>query len=252
MKNPRNILITGASSGIGEALAILYAKKGVSLHLSGRNEERLNAVAKTCREKGALVDAQLISVVDWEAMARWISDAARERPLDLVVANAGVGISSSKGKGIADIADKTFAVNVHGVFHTVHPALDVMKPQKRGQIAIISSLSAFVGMPGAPAYAASKAAALSYAEALRGVYRRDGIEVNAVCPGFITTRMTANNRFPMPFLIDSDKAASIIAKGLASNKGRIAFPFPMLAAIRILQFLPAAFTGFLLRLGPRK
>jgi len=128
--------------------------------------------------------------------------------------------------------------NLIGVLNTVHPILDAMTSRKRGQIAILSSLAAFRGFPGAPAYCASKAAVRIYGEALRSDLAAHGVEVNVVCPGFIATPMTAVNPFRMPFLMSADRAAQLIKKGLERNMARIAFPLPMYFGIRFLASLP--------------
>jgi len=252
MKNPKRILITGANSGIGEALALEYAKDGVFLAISGRNEERLNAVSKQLQAKGATVDAKVINVADEAAMSVWIKSLAENAPLDLVIANAGIGIGADKNNSLHEVAKKTFEVNVNGVFNTVHPAIDVMKQQGYGQIVIVSSIAGFLGLPGNPAYSASKNAVRAYAESLRGTYAHRNIKVNAVCPGYVVSRMTAPNKHPMPFLMTSEKAARIIIKGLAKNKARIAFPFPTFAFIRTLQALPYFIADRLLRTMPKK
>ena len=252
MKNPKRILITGANSGIGEALALEYAAEGVFLAISGRNEERLQAVTKELQAKGATVDARVINVTDEAAMAVWIKSLAEEGPLDLVVANAGVGFGAGTKMSLHERAIKTFEVNVTGVFNTVHPAIDVMKQQGFGQIAIVSSIAGFLGMPGNPAYSASKNTVRAYGESLRGAYANRNIEVNVICPGYVISRMTAQNNHKMPFLMTSEKASKIIRKGLAKNKARIAFPFPMFALIRSLQALPYFIADKLLRAAPKK
>jgi short-subunit dehydrogenase len=230
MKNPKNILITGGSSGIGEALAYHYASKGVFLALSGQNSERLTDVAETCRQKGAEVETALVDVCDEKAMSSWIMQTSEEYPLDLVIANAGISGGTggrSQGEPIAE-ARRIFDVNVSGVFNTLEPALKVMNAyDKKSQIAIISSLAGFRGWPGAPAYSASKGAVRFYGEALRGALRNSNIQVNVVCPGFVTSRMTDVNDYKMPLKMSAKKAAEIIAIGLSKNKGRICFPLPV-------------------------
>lgn len=226
MKNPKSILITGASSGIGKAMALNYANEGITLFIAGQNEKRLKETLTECQLKKATVYSKVISVEDQKSMAEWIKESDHIMPLDLVIANAGIGLGFKPDEqDIADHTAQVFAVNVQGVFNTVHPAIDVMKPRGGGQIAMVSSLAGYHGMPSAPAYSTSKATVKSYGEALRGLYARYGLEVNVICPGFVRSRITDKNDFPMPFFMEAEKAAKIIEKGLAKNKGRIAFPW---------------------------
>ena len=244
-----HILITGASSGIGEALAFVYAAPGVTFSLSGRDALRLATVAEACRARGAEVNAVTVDVTDRGAMAAWIAERDRVKPLDLIIANAG--ISAGLGEGPAT-TQRIFAVNLDGVVNTVMPALEVMRPRRRGHIALVSSLASFRGIGGAPAYGASKAAVRVWGEGLRGALAAEHIGVSVVCPGFVTSRMTDVNKFPMPFLMSAEKAADIICRGIAANRGRIAFPWPMLFAVWLLAALPDAWAGRLTRALPAK
>lgn len=252
MKDPKNILITGASSGIGEALAKHYANSGTALYLSGRNAERLQEVGDACRTKGAKVETALVDVSDKEAMAEWIHGI---EDLDLVIANAGISGGTGgrlDGEPIS-AARRIFDVNVIGVFNTVEPALGLMQRQgKAGQIAIVSSLAGFRGWPSAPAYSASKGAVRFYGEALRGALRHINIQVNVICPGFVTSRITDKNDFPMPFKMSAERAAKIIAKGLVKNKGRICFPWPMHLITWFIGILPDCVAQKLLARAPSK
>lgn len=249
---PQSILITGASSGIGAALALHYAAAGVTLFLGGRDKTRLDAVADACIEKGARTVCALIDVTDAGAVADWIAASDADTMLDLVIANAG--ISGGTGGGGEDAAQvrKIFAINIDGVINTVAAIQDRMIARKRGQIAIMSSLASFCGWPGAPAYSASKAAVRVYGEALHGALRRYGVAVSVICPGFIATPMTAVNDYRMPFMMDAPQAARIIANGLASGRVRIAFPLRTYAFAGFFGLLPPAWCGALLRLFPAK
>ena len=252
MSELKSILITGASSGIGEALALYYAAPGVHLFLTGRDQARTDAVAAACAERGAVAEGTVISVTDRDAMDAYVKACDAKAPLDLVIANAGVGTGPTRGGPLADTTDYIFAANVHGVFHTVHPAIELMKARKSGQIAINASVAGFIGLPSSTPYAASKAAARSYGEGLRGAYARQGIRVSVICPGFVVSRMTDVNNFKMPFLMTAERAAKIIARGLRRNKGRIAFPWPTFWAIRLLQILPYPLVDRLTRKAPIK
>lgn len=249
---PKTVAITGASSGIGLALALAYAGPGVTLSLTGRDRSRLDKAVQACRAKGADAHGAVIDVVDRAAMAAWVAARDAARPLDLVIANAG--ISAGSGGGGEDEAQTRdiLAVNLAGVVNTVWPAIDAMRPRKRGSIALVSSIAGFRGLPGAPAYSASKAAVLAWGDALRGWLRDDGITVSVVCPGFVHTRMTASNRFRMPLVMDADRAAAIVARGIARKKPRIVFPWPMHMAARLFAALPVRITDPLLALLPKK
>ncbi|MBT3765067.1 MAG: SDR family NAD(P)-dependent oxidoreductase [Rhodospirillaceae bacterium] len=249
-KHPTSILITGASSGIGAALALVYAGPNVDLFLSGRDQNRLIKIAQACREKGAKVFEQTISVTDQSAMATWILDADSQAPLDLVVANAGIsGGSDSQNE---ELSRQIFATNVDGVLNTVLPIIPRMISRKRGQLALMSSLAGFRGLPSAPAYSASKAAVRSYGEALRGSLSNDGIKVSVICPGFVESRITEKNKFYMPLLMTAPKAANIIKMGLANNKPRIAFPFLMYAVVWLMSALPTMLMDPIVNRLPKK
>ena len=249
---PRSILITGASSGLGAALARLYAGPGVALALGGRDVRRLEAVAAQCRDLGAEVATRHLDVLHRVAMADWIAKVDALTPLDLVIANAGLGGGTGGGGERAQQTHQIMSVNVTGTVNTVLPAVQAMRPRGRGQIAIVSSLAAFRGFPGAPAYCASKAAVRVWGESLRGHLGRDGLCVSVVCPGYVKTRMTADNDFPMPLLMEADRAARRIARGLARDRGRIAFPRRLYALIWLLNLLPTGWTDGLLARLPEK
>ena len=250
MQSPRSILITGASSGIGEALALDYAAPQVFLALTGRDGDRLEAVANACRAKGAQVEARTIDVVDRQAMEAWLLTTDAAQPFDLLVANAGVGLEGDRKLPEEEAMRGTFAVNIDGVLNTVLPLLPRLRQRRRGQIAIMASLASFIGLPQAAAYNGSKAAVRVWGESLRHILRKDGLEVSVICPGFVVSRITARNRFPMPFLMSAEKAAAIIRRGLEANRARIAFPFGTKAGVWLGSTRPARVTDFLLRAGP--
>lgn len=256
MRNPRSILITGASSGIGAALAREYAQPGCTLFLGGRNQARLATIVADCQARGANAEPAAVDVVDGDAVAQWIARADDHTPLDLVIANAGVSAGTGTAGEPLDQARRIMAINVDGVVNTIHPALERFAarpdPGVKGQIAIMSSLASFRGFAGAPAYCASKAAVRNYGEGLRNAYARAGIEVSVICPGFVHSGMTAENDFAMPFVMEGDRAARIIRRGLARNRGRIAFPWQMYGAAWLVQALPPWTTDRIMRGLPAK
>ncbi|HBM90875.1 MAG TPA: short-chain dehydrogenase [Rhodospirillaceae bacterium] len=247
-----HILITGASSGLGEAIALVYAQKSNVLSLAGRHGERLEAVAQKARAKGAEVHVSVVDVTKAWGMEDWIKQVDARQPIDLVIANAGISAGTGLGGESKAQALEIFAVNLTGVLNTFFPALKVMKTRGQGQVALMSSLAGFRGFAGAPAYGASKAAVRVYGEALRSEMEPLGIKINVICPGFVETPMTAVNDFSMPFLMKPEKAAKIIRQGLEKNRPRIAFPWPMAALVWLLAALPIRLTEFLLRRLPRK
>ena len=252
MKTPRSILITGGSSGIGEALARAYAAPGVSLALSGRDAGRLTEVAEACRASGAAVEAETVDVTDADGMDAWIGQCDAQAPVDLVIANAGISAGAGSFGEQADQARHIFDVNLMGVVNTVQPAIRAMRERGAGQIALISSCVSFRGIPGVPAYSASKAAVRVYGEALRGGLHRYGIGVSVVCPGFVVSRMTDGNKFAMPLIMEADRAAGIIVRGLAANRSRIAFPWRIYALSWLIGALPPGLMDPLMRKIPVK
>ena len=252
VRHPRHVLITGASSGIGAALAEAYASPDVRLTLGGRNRERLDAVAERCRERGAEVETGVIDVDAHEAMQAWVEAADRARPLGLVIANAGISAGTGSGAESDAQARDIFATNLAGALNTLQPAAAAMQARGRGQLAVMSSLAAFRGFPGAPAYCGSKAAVRVWAEAMRPHLASQGVGISVICPGFVRSRMTAVNDFPMPFLVDAEKAARIIRRGLARDTARISFPWPLAAAVWLLAALPPAWTDWAMNKLPAK
>ena len=199
-----------------------------------------------------MVRTEILDVSDLSAVEGWIKDADAVQPLDLVIANAGIsGGAAGQGESV-DQARAIFRTNVDGVLNTIHAAVEQMRGRGHGQLAIVSSLAAFRGYPGAPAYSGSKAAIRVYGEALRGAMAPDGIDVSVICPGYVRSRMTAANTFPMPLLMDADRAARIIRRGLAKNRARIAFPWPVYAVAWLLGVLPPCLIDPLMARLPRK
>ena len=253
----REVLITGASSGLGRALALACAgAPGATLHLSGRDEARLAETAAACEAAGARVLPRAVDVRDAAAMARWIGGAGR---LDLVVANAGISAGTGGRAEPPEISRAVFETNVNGVLNTALPALEAMAQQSpgpdgvRGRIAVVASIAAFVAAPGAPAYCASKAAVQRWAEALDATERAArGVRLHAVCPGYVRTPMTARNRFPMPMLMEADRAALLTLRGIARGRVRIAYPLPLYLAARAVGGLPPALLAALFTRLPAK
>src|SRR6516164_6491886 len=192
VRDPRSILITGASSGIGAALARAYAAPRTRLAICGRDTARLATVANLCRERGAEVIETCLDVTEAPAVAAWIDTADRASPLELVIANAGVqgGLWRDGCGETLDELHRVMDVNFGGVSNTIYPVLPAMRRRRRGQIALIASLAALRGLPYSPGYCASKAAVRIYGEALRSWLAPEGIDVSVVLPGFVETRLS--------------------------------------------------------------
>lgn len=220
------IVITGGTSGIGRALMLFYAGPGVTLGLIGRDDERLQEVAQRCRDKGSAVSVGMIDVRQREEMELWLLKFDERNAIDLVIANAGVmgGVEEGEEVEAAEVSRLVFETNLTGVLNTVQPLLPRMLARHSGQIAIVSSIAGFMPLPDAPSYSASKAAVLRYGLALRTALRDSGVKASVVCPGFVTTPMTAQESGRKPFEMSAERAATIIVKGLSKNKGLIAFP----------------------------
>jgi short-subunit dehydrogenase len=252
MQNPKHIVITGASSGIGAALALAYAAPGITLGLLARRADKLEELAGACRTKGASVWHAPVDVTQRESLAAILEKEDSILAIDLLFANAGIS-AGTFGKGESETqARAVFSTNLDGVLNTVFPVLPRMLQRRGGQIALMASLAGFRGFPSAPAYCASKAAVRVYGEGLRAECARHNVEISVICPGYVDTPMTRVNGFPMPFLINVEKSTRFIVKGLARNDGRIAFPWPMALAVWILAALPPSWTDPLLSRLPKK
>ncbi len=246
----KRLLITGASSGIGRALAIAYARDGASLYLLGRDKARLDATAEACRAAGAAeVETRVADVRDREAMARVVEAAHAARPIDIIVANAGVATGLSPGQILEtpEAVRATLAINVAGVFNTVEPAIPAMTSRKQGQIAIVGSMAGVRSLPYSPAYCAAKASVHMWADCLRGQLAPHGVKVSLIVPGFVKTPMSARTKSWQPSAISDAKAAEIIKRGLERRRPVIAFPQYMYYALRFFSFLPPSLVDGIMR-----
>jgi short-subunit dehydrogenase len=239
-RTPGVVLITGASGGLGAALAVAYAGPGVQLLLLGRDRPRLQAGADACRELGAAVETAVLDTTDRAAARATLLELDDRHRVELAIANAGVSAGQPPEGGVEpqDRALDTLLTNVMGTAHTLAPLIERMSARGRGQLCLIGSLAARYGLPSCPAYSASKAAVEVYGEGLRGHLRRFGVGVTVASPGFVETAMSDRIVGPAPFKLPAGRAARIVQRAIARDRARVAFPFPLNLGVWCLARLP--------------
>jgi len=237
-QTPNSVFITGASSGLGRGLALRYAQGGATVHAAARREDELRKLAAEA-PPGSIVPVRL-DVQDTDALVAAIrrAEQASGGALDLMIANAGVGRPSPARKMDWTIVRWILDVNVTAACVTLAAALPAMIERNAGQVVMMSSLAAFRGMPGNAAYCASKAAVSTFMESVRVDLRRTRVRATTIYPGFVKTELTAKNKFPMPFLMELDRAVDVMVKGIARGAKTIAYPLPMVAITRTLGAVP--------------
>lgn len=234
----RTAFITGASSGIGTALAKMLASRGVTVALAARREEKLEAIAKEITEAGGKASVHPLDVSDPQATVAAVQAADDQHDgLDLVVANAGVGTGQWGGKLEWDDCATILSVNVAGATATLVAALPRMVERGRGHLVGISSIASYRGLPKFAAYSASKAYLSTFLESLRVDLRGTGVAVTDIHPGYVRTEMTEHNS-SMPFVITAEDAAGRICKAIDSKRGVLTFPLPMAMTARAMSAMP--------------
>lgn len=238
-KQTMNIFLTGASSGIGEALAREFASKGATLGLVARNPEKLQAFVKTLPHPERHF-TYACDVCDREK----IIQAARQFDqdcggADIVIANAGisVGVKTQYYEDLEQF-EKVFQTNVIGMANTFHPFLEKMAKQGRGTLVGIGSVAGIRGLPGSEAYCASKSAVITYCESLRVEMKKFGVRVVTICPGFVRTPLTAKNPYKMPFIMEPQDFAREAVKVIMSDKSYATIPWQMGILGKILRLIP--------------
>lgn len=227
--------VTGAGSGIGEAVSLRLARDGWQVAASARSREDLDSLAG----KDPLISAFPLDVTDGQAVADAVAAIeARLGPIELAVLNAGTYKPVSAKDFTAEKVAANFDVNVMGTAKCLEPLIPRMIERRRGHIAVVSSLTGYVGLPTAAGYGATKAALINMCAALEPELAVHGVRMTVINPGFVDTPLTRKNDFAMPFLIDVEDAADRIVRGLGSERFEIAFPLRMSLAIRLLAALP--------------
>lgn len=248
------VFITGASSGIGQALAARYHRAGWRLALSAR---RGALIEQWARERGIPAERYEVYEADVADIDSIVAAAqaciARQGLPDVVIANAGisVGMDTAEREDLAVMA-RTFATNNVGLAATFHPFVRPMTQRRAGTLVGIASVAGIRGLPGQGAYCASKAAAISYCESLRGELRATGVKVVTICPGYVATPMTARNRFPMPFLLDADAFAERAFRAIEARASYRVIPWQMGIVAKLLRLLPNAVLDRAFARAPRK
>ncbi|SON55980.1 putative ketoacyl reductase [Hartmannibacter diazotrophicus] len=245
----RSVILTGASSGIGRAVALSLARPGLRMGLVGRDAARMDEIANACRDRGAEVEIGLMDVRDRPALAGFIEDFDDRSPVDLVIANAGVtaGLGPDRSPEHPDESRRLLEINYGGMLNTVEPLLARMQKRRNGQIALVSSLAGLRALPDMPSYSATKAAVRAYGISLRGWLRPFGIKVTVVCPGFVTSPMSARHSGARPFEISAEKAAGKIVSGIAAGRSIVVFPWILLLGMRLGGLLPPVLSDWFMR-----
>jgi short-subunit dehydrogenase len=236
LRDGSRVWVTGASSGIGAALVRELAGRGCRVAASARRTELLQELAATAPGEVMPVPAD---VTDRDSMlAAAESIRARFGAIDLVVLNAAYWGQFKVETWDTEVIRRHFDTNVIGLAHGVEAVLADMRRRRSGAIAGMASLAGYRGLPRSEAYGATKAAEINMLESLRIDLRPLGISVHTVCPGFVRTDLTAKNIFPMPFMLEPSDAARRIVSGLEKGKAEIAFPLPMVAAMKVAKVVP--------------
>lgn len=248
---PQRVIITGASGGIGWALARHYLNQGAIIAAFARREELLQSLSD---EFPGRVSCYALDVCDAQAVQHATDDfIGRFGVPDVVIANAGVSVGTlTEYAEDIDAFQQVMDINVLGMVKTFQPVISAMRTAGQGTLVGIASVAGFRGLPGASAYSASKAAAISYLESLRVELHDSGVKVVTICPGYIRTPMTAANPYPMPFMLDADDAARRMARVIARQSRFAVIPWQMGLVGSVLKRLPRWLYDRLFAKAPHK
>lgn len=235
--SPRAVFITGASSGIGAALARCYAAQGATLGLAARRLDALDALVATLPGRHYVYP---LDVANAQALASAGNDfTARVGAPDIVIANAGISVGTLTQEAADNQAfRRIMETNVLGMVHTFQPFIGAMERRGSGRLVGIASVAGIRGLPGAGAYSASKAAVIAYLESLRVELRSSGIKVVTIAPGYIRTPMTDANDYAMPFMLEVDEAARRFTEAIAAGTAYTVIPWQMGVVARLMRLLP--------------
>jgi short-subunit dehydrogenase len=234
------VLISGASSGIGQALALRYYQAGYRLALIARRKQQMHEWAQALQLAPERVFLYEGDVTDTDGLISIAKTCADQHGLpDIVIANAGISIGmDSAYREDIDVMARVFATNNVGLAATFHPILEAMRVRGSGRLVGIASVAGIRGLPGHGAYCASKAAVISYCESLRGELRRSGVRVITIAPGFVDTPLTRKNRYPMPFLLSAEQFADKAFNAIEAKRSFCVIPWQMAITSRLMRFIP--------------
>ena len=244
--------VTGASAGIGRGVALELARRGYEVYATARRAEELQSLAEEANGLKGCVRPAPGDVTDRPAIARLVAEIEGRRPIALAFLNAGGSFPDAPGDFGGEGFARTFALNVQGVANGLNPVFNAMRERRRGQVAIVGSVAGYGGLPGAGAYAPSKAAIISLAVGARFSAARHNINVQVVNPGYVKTPLTADNDFPMPFLMECDEACRLICNGFERGGFEIRFPRRLVWILKFLGLLPYPAYFALLGSGGRR
>ncbi len=237
----KNVFLTGASSGIGEAIAIALAKKGATLGLLARRKELLDKLKRECEKAGSTARVFACDVTNEDAVQAAVDEFIHEfEHIDVLIANAGIGGNNKETRSLQPLAvKKVIDINLLGAVNSVHAVLPQMLKRGRGHLVAISSLAGFRGLPKSAAYSASKAAMTAFFESVRLDVKYSGIDVTIIQPGFIRTPLTAGREARMPFLMQLDDAVPLFIRAIEKKKKFAAFPWQLATVVRLGKIMPA-------------
>ncbi len=248
------VFITGASSGIGQALALRYHQAGWRLALAARRVSEVQSWASAHQISSSSYAIYSADVADTDSIvAAGAACIASQGLPDVVIANAGISIGMDTAqRSDIDVMARTFATNNTGLAATFHPFMAAMEKRGSGALVGIASVAAIRGLPGHGAYCASKAAVVAYCESLRGELRASGVKVVTICPGYIDTPLTKQNRYSMPFLMQPQDFAARALDAIAAGSSYRVIPWQMGVVAKLLRALPNAVFDKLMAGRPRK
>lgn len=238
--NQKVILLTGASSGIGEGLALALSKKGATLGLVARRENELRDLAERCEQAGGTARAFPCDVTDASAIQRAAEDLRSEfGHIDILIANAGIGGNNTETRALQpDAVKKVIDINLLGAVNSIHAVLPDMLKRGSGHLVAVSSLAGIRGLPKSAAYSASKAGMTALFESVRLDVQHKGVDVTIIHPGFIKTPLTAGRHNKMPFLMELNDAIPLFIRAIEKKKKFAAFPWQLAGIVRLGKVFP--------------